>query len=121
MMGNLIEALESLKRGGDADIETILSFLERDPIFHGSGYTKEEALRLLPRVVLSEADKQRLRAVILRAVRTNGRREFRRYALIGRYVDSTELRAALESLQSASDRSVSRRARWALNQLPGRD
>jgi hypothetical protein len=116
-MANLIEALEALKRGEAADVETILKFLERDPIFHGSGYTKEEALRLLPRAILSDADKQRLRAIILRAVKTNGRREFRRYALIGRYVDSTELRAALESLQSSSDRSVSRRARWALDQL----
>jgi len=118
---NLLDALEALKRNESADIGPVLDFLEADPVFYGSGYVKEEALRLLPRVPFSDEHKARLRAILIRAVETNGRREFKRYALIGRHICSEELRSSLERLLDSSETAVARRAQWALNQLPSHD
>ena len=114
----LLETLDALKRGVRAHLEPVLEFLEADPVFYGSGYVKEESLRLLPRAALSDETKERLRAILLKAVKTNGRREFRRYALIGRHIYSEELRSALENLHESPDKDVGRRAQWALDRLP---
>lgn len=118
---SLLAALESLRRREGGDLEPVLEFLEADPIFYGSGYMKEEALRLLPRASLSEDAKNRLTAVLLNAVRGNGRREFRRYCLLGRHINSEDLRSALEQLRHNPEAGVRRRAEWALDCLSKRD
>ncbi len=65
-----------LKRGNPAHVEPIITFLERDPYTHRSGYDKEKAWRYLGRVPLTDKQKERLRQVALHYARTRLSREF---------------------------------------------
>lgn len=113
----LANAMDSLRQDEKCDLGPVLEFLEADPIFFGSGYIKEEALTLLKRVALSEDDTRRLRAVLLKAVQENDRREFRRYTRLARHIDSNDLRTALDQLRNDDDAGTRRRADWVFSAL----
>ena len=126
-----------LGEGDPSGLESVVAFLEADPIFDGTGYTKEDLSRLLRRVELPSDYVQRLQAVVLSVVDRRDGREFRAYCRIARKVDSPELRAQLRyrltrelpsgdalppdqsSLLQAitRDKGIRRRARWVLEAL----
>ena len=109
------EEYEHLKEGKPSSILTAVKFLEADPWFVGSGYTKAELIRRITRIELSQATAERLRQVVLAAVDHHDRREFRQYCRLARKVDSPELREKLSLRLGHDDPAVRRRARWVLD------
>ena len=106
--------LQCLLDGKSADLDTLVAYLERDPWTYRSGYAKADAIRFLKRADLPGDTKDRLRRVVLNAVDSRDRREFRHFCQLARAVDSPELRAALRERVEHPDPDVRRRAGWAL-------
>ena len=126
--------LVRLGEGDPSGLESIVTFLEADPIFDGTGYLKEDLSRLLRGVELPSSYVSRLQAVVLSVVDRRDGREFRAYCRIARQVDSPELREQLgyrltralpsgealtpdqpSLLQALTrDKAIRRRARWVL-------
>jgi hypothetical protein len=111
------DAYDALKRGDPSGAEEAIAFLEADPWFFRSGYTKEKLLLRLTRLELTPRQAQRLRHVVLAAVDFRDRREFRRFSRLARKVDSPDLRAALRERLHSPDEGVQRRAQWVLQGL----
>ena len=129
--------LVRLGEGDPSGLESIVTFLEADPIFDGTGYLKERLSRLLRDVELPAEYAQRLQAVVLSVVDRRDGREFRDYCRLARKVDSPELREQLNQrltrawpsarsltddlpalmLAAREDRAVRRRAGWVLEAL----
>ena len=89
----------ALIRGGERDaLESALSFLEADALFHRSGYLKEKLLYAIKRAPWERNDEARLQMIVLRAIEGRFKREFKFYSrLIPRLRTEgfeTELRAA---------------------------
>lgn len=75
-----LDAFDMLSFHIPADPTPLIAFLEADPYFFGSGYRKEEIIRLLKRCDLTPKQADRLRGVVLRSVeRPEWRREDRHY------------------------------------------
>jgi hypothetical protein len=106
---------QHLKEGNPSSLLTAVKFLEADPWFDGSGYTKAELIRRITRIELPHACAERLRQVVLAAVDYHNRREFRQYCRLARKVDSPELREELSLRLEHDDPAVRRRARWVLD------
>lgn len=129
--------LVRLGEGDPSGLESIVAFLEADPIFDGTGYLKEDLSRLLRDVELPAEYAQRLQAVVLSIVDRRDGREFRAFCRLARKVDSPELREQLRHrltralpngedltpdepslLQAITrDKGIRRRARWVLEAL----
>ena len=90
------DAFQALGIAGPCDVSMVVSFLEADPVFFRSGYVGESILRKLRRHPLTEPVKERLRRVVLDAVRRRHRRAFRRFSSLARDLDTTDLRLQLE-------------------------
>jgi len=107
--GGLQRQLDRMSHSDPEAIELAVRFLEADPWFFRSGYIKEQLLRILRRVVLTEDQQARLRAVILHHVEIDGRREFRRYCQLARVLNEPSFRkAVVMHLESDNGRVVSR-------------
>jgi hypothetical protein len=111
------DAYAKLKAGDSSGIETILQFLEADPIFFRSGYLKADLVRFLSRTPLSGPQIERLRVVVLRVAGLRDGREFRRYCRLARRLDAPPFRSELEALLSSDDADIRRRAGWVLDAL----
>jgi len=98
-------------------VESIITFLEKDPWTFGSGYAKAEMIRLLRKLELTLKQGERLRKVLLTIVDKRDRREFRHYCRLACKLDSPELRRELTRRLQSTDEGVSRRARWMLDYL----
>ena len=94
---------------------TAVKFLEADPWFDGSGYTKAELIRRITRVALPQVVAERLLQIVVATVDRRDRREFRQYCRLARKVDSQELREDLSLRLQHDDPAVTRRARWVLD------
>jgi hypothetical protein len=110
-------ALERLRNGDASAAEPAIAFLEVDPWCFRSGYAKETILRALKRVDVTPRQAKRLRAVVLRAVDSGDRREFRGYCQLARRLDDHELRARLLDRLRSPDAGTARRALWMLDAL----
>ena len=108
--GGLEQELESLRRGEQQAIEMAVRFLEADPWFFRSGYIKEELLRMLRRVELSEQQQERLRAVVLDRIRSGSGREFRQYCRLARHLVNPEFCELVSRVVDSSNAGISRRA-----------
>jgi hypothetical protein len=84
-------------------LDTALRFLEEDPFFFRSGYTKVYVLRRLPRWPLTSDARRRIADIVLRAVDGPPRREFRWQAKAAHHADREilvpSLRATLETAE----------------------
>jgi hypothetical protein len=92
-----------------------VEFLELDPLFFRSGYLKETLLDQLKVAPLTEADKTRLREVLIDAVLRRGRREFRRYCRLAVVLQNAELLEKVRELAQSSEHDVRSRARLMLS------
>jgi hypothetical protein len=112
-------AFEALRDGREpVELSPLIAFLEADPYFYGSGYMKEEVLRLLKRCDLTPTQAERLRGVILHIVeRPSWRREFRHYTRLARKVDSPAFRATLQEFADNGSLRERVRAAWILNAM----
>jgi hypothetical protein len=70
------ERLQALKKGDADAVETAISFLEVDPVYHRSGYTKEYIWRYIVRCPLETAQIERLQTIAMQYTRKRMRREF---------------------------------------------
>lgn len=95
-------------------LEFVVSFLEVDPWFFGSGYLKETYLTRLKRSDLDETVKERLRRVLLDAVDQRGTREFKRYCRLAAVIWDDGLVSSLERAGESTDGAVASRARFML-------
>jgi hypothetical protein len=111
------DAFQALGCSGTSDVSLLVTFLEADPIFFRSGYVSESILRRLRRHSLTEPVKERLRQVVLDAVRVRHRREFRRFSSLARDLDTRTFRLQLEELARSPSASVRRHATWVLESL----
>jgi len=119
-------ALEGLK-GGDANrAEYAIAYLEADPWYFRSGYLKGRIARWLRQVELSDAERERLRAVLLAALQKGSRYEQVEYRRLARRLDTPAFRSELNELARSKDDGIARRTALVLrfcelNDTPGRD
>src|SRR5579884_3201796 len=73
------ERYRDLRAGESVDLEPFIEFLEADPWFFRTGYEKADIIRSLTRRLLTEKQASRLGQVVLNAVDSRDRREFRAY------------------------------------------
>lgn len=116
--GGLEHFRKRLKRMEPPAIEEAIEFLEADPWFNCSGYLKEEIVRRLKRVPLTEKQRNRLAGVIRRSVTVGTRRTARHLARLAPIADSPSFRKGVESLANSSD-EAQRRARHIEDVLRG--
>jgi hypothetical protein len=113
------EAVKQLKGRDGHGLEPAITFLEIDPWFFRSGYVKADLLRYICRMEIPGIFEQRLREVVLQAIKLRDRREFRYYCRLARKIDSPDLRSAIEPLCQHMDEGIRRRANWVLGALRG--
>ncbi|MBV9467758.1 MAG: hypothetical protein JO316_06770 [Abitibacteriaceae bacterium] len=104
------QAIAELKRGNLNFVEPVISFLDKDPYTHGSGYLKEKAWRYLKRVTLTKKEEERLRQIALHCVKTRLGREFFPMCRFICGIADDKLRAQVQKLTESEDISVRRRA-----------
>jgi hypothetical protein len=109
------EDYKRLKERNSVGLETGVKFLEADPWFFRSGYTKAELIRYISHIELPQPIAERLRWVVVAAVDGRDRREYRQYCRLARKVDSPELREELSLRLHHDNPAVRRRARWVLD------
>ena len=100
--GGLEHFLERLKRLEPPAVEEAIEFLEAEPWFYRSGYIKEEIVRRLKKVAVTERQRNRLAAVVLRSTNVGTRRLSLHLARLARIVDSPTFRQRVESLLRSS-------------------
>lgn len=115
--------LREIDRGGLSKSPELkdfaITFLEMDPMYFGSGYIKERLLRRLKSAILNEAEVARLTAVLVDAVRTRGRREFRYYCRLAAVLRPPEVLEESLRLVASPDGKTAARARMMLQYLRG--
>lgn len=108
------EHLEELHRGDTTHVEIYIAFLEADPHFYRSGYSKTKAIQGLKRVELTKLQRNRLQDVITRVVDKGFRREFRDYCRLARHVQTEDWLRTLETRLTSYDASRALRAQWVI-------
>ena len=118
-IGEAIAAIRAASGGRvlEADMETLVRFLEADIYCDRSGYVTVDVIDALRRSTLSEEATARLRGVVLGAVDGRDRREFRAFCRLAVSVADDGLRAELEKRAAVRVQRVTRHARWVLDAL----
>lgn len=111
--------LERCQRGEACDVDILLGFVEACPKFFRSGYTLDRALRWIYRPPRTEAQADRMRAIVLAAVDLRLWLPFRNIPALARAVDSPGLRAELLVRVAHPRPEVRARAERVLDSLPG--
>lgn len=115
--GGLDQELSLLKSGDLQAVEMAVRYLEADPWFFRSGYIKEELLKGIKRVTLTEDQCERLRAVILERINKGSGREFRRYCRLAKTLMTTAFSRQVREAMMSPDANISRRASWVMSSL----
>jgi hypothetical protein len=111
------ESYECLKAGDPAGLEIAVRFLEDDPWFFRSGYAKERLLRYIKRIDIAARYLPRLEKVLLNAVDSRDRREFRQFCHLAREIGGDSLRQELTQRLDSDESGVQRRAGWMLEAI----
>ena len=98
----------------------VFDYLSVDPIYFRSGYEKENLLRLLKSLNLSDGEKDILRQTILRRVRNGALREFRRFCQLIPKIESDAFVVELRNEARSADTQIQRRATFALEYVADR-
>jgi hypothetical protein len=96
---------------------TALLFLEVDPWFFRSGYLKEKLCHVLKQASLTPREAQRVQEILLYAVTTRFRREFRSYSRLACLVWDKPFLDRLHQLTCAAETRTRVQARWMLEQI----
>jgi hypothetical protein len=97
---------------------TALLFLEVDPWFFRAGYLKEKLCHVLKQASLTPREAQRVQEILLYAVTTRFRREFRFYSRLACKVWDKPFLNRLHQLACAAEARTRVQARWMLEQIP---
>ena len=92
----------------------VFDFLSVDPVFFRSGYEKENMLKLLKALDLSDEEQEVLRQTILRRVRNGALREFRRFCHLIPKIQNDVFISELRLAAKSTDAQIQRRAAFAL-------
>jgi hypothetical protein len=107
--------------GNAGGIEEPLVFLEADPWCFRSGYAKQTIARLIRKVALTEAQRQRLLDALLNGVTKGPRWEFREYCKAARAFSTPEFRIRLRQMSGFTKEppgtGAEQRARWMLEKV----
>ncbi|MGE3075763.1 MAG: hypothetical protein AB7N24_18755 [Dehalococcoidia bacterium] len=113
--------ISALARQDTTGVEDALVFLETDPWCFRSGYAKQTIVRLLRHVPLTDAQRDRLLASLLKPVVAGPRWEFREYCKTARAFSTPEfegrLRILAGQLQHPAESGEQQRARWMLEKI----
>lgn len=104
--------MPGLAAGHSRYIETGIAFLEADPWFFRSGYEKQNIIRHLKRAALTEAQRLRLARVVLAAIDTRDRVEFRHFGRLACGIWSDFLDEEVAKRMRSPDPGIRRRAIW---------
>ena len=115
--GGLEREIELLAKGDRNAIDCAIVFLEADPWFFRSGYTKQYLARRLKRIPLSESQAERLRQVVLSRIKGQTGREFRSDCHLARSLDSPDFRRGVQELRRSPERETAGKAAWVLAEL----
>lgn len=115
----LWSAVANLSAGDATGTPTCLAFLEADPWCFRSGYVKETIIRHLRHVDLSPQERERVIEILVFAVKSGPRREFREYCRTARALSDGEFEQRLEELRGniLNGDGVRRRAGWMLDAI----
>ena len=97
--------------------ETAFTFLEADPWCYWSGYTKEKLIRALKQADLDAKQLDRIRWVLLRAVKGRRRPELREFCRLAIRIADENVYAQLQELAEDPTQSTQRNARAVLEYL----
>jgi hypothetical protein len=112
---DLPHLLSQLRQGDREAIEQVIAWLEADYFTRETGYIKHELMRRLCQIALTEADKERLRGVVLVVCTRGPRMEFRELKkLARRQLADAEFAARLRELAASSD---DERTAWAATEV----
>lgn len=98
----------------DEQLEFVICFLEVDPIFFRSGYIKEEILRKIKRAKLTKNQMNRLRNILIQAVKDRGSREYKAYCRLAIRIADANLISSLESIFRNNEGALKSRAKLML-------
>jgi len=104
--------IPGLAAGNARAIETGIAFLEADPWFFRSGYEKQNIIRHLKRAQLDDAQRMRLARVVLHAIDSRDRVEFRHFGRLACGVWSDFLDEEVANRMQSADPGIRRRAIW---------
>lgn len=113
--------IELLQGGDYAQVDVAVAFLETNPYFFRSGYTKDKLIRFLKPPMLTPKYARRLGQAILTVVDARDDRDFRAFCRLARKVDAPALREQLTARLTSGDAGIRRRARWVLEALAQKD
>lgn len=104
--------MAALAAGKERHVHSAIAFLEADPWFFRSGYEKQNLIRHLKRIALSDVQRLRLAEVVLKAIDGRDRQEFRHYCRLACAVWSDALDASVAERLDSRDAGIRRRATW---------
>ncbi len=93
-------------------VEAAIAFLEADPWFFRSGYEKQKIIQHLKRSRLTEPQRLRLARVVLQAIDSRDRIEFRHYGRLACGIWSDFLDEEVAARMQSRDAGIRRRATW---------
>ena len=115
--GGLEREFDLLKHSDAQAVEMAVQYLEADPWYFRSGYIKEQLIQALRKVSLTDAQRERLREVVIERIKKGSGREFRRYCRLARDLRSAEFVAKIRQAMLSEDANISRRAGWVMSSL----
>lgn len=110
-----VETMVERLGSGDAEaVEWAIAYVEADPWYFRSGYTKARLSRGLRQVGLREKQRERLRVAILNNLGKGSRFEFGETRRLARRLDSAKFRESIERFLKHPDKGTVERARRLL-------
>jgi hypothetical protein len=106
-----------IRRSDPEYVERAICYLEVDPLYFRSGYTKAKLINCLKWVRLTPWQQARLRKVVLDVIDSHFRTEFRAYCRLAAHVQTEEFTASVRDRAAGPDQGVRERAAFLLKQL----
>jgi hypothetical protein len=117
-LAKLLEPACGQQRYTDPELlEFAIRFLELDPWFFRSGYLKQILITRLKRSDLDDATRQRLRVVLMDAVKRRGTREFKYYCRLAAVLADEAFVGELAAACTGADPARIHRAKMMLEQV----
>ena len=101
--------------------EFIFSYFAVDPVYFGSGYTKEWLIRKVKALDFDESEKAVIRNLIVSRIHKGAMREFKHFCRLIPRIQNKSFSDDLNHLSDTKDSNVSSRARFALRYLKAAD
>ena len=88
-----------------------------DPVYFGSGYTKEMLVRKVKKCELTRQEAETLRTLIVRRIQSGGQRDFKQFCKLIPKIQNTTFLDEVHTLANAKDKNVSSRAKIAMRRF----